>query len=204
MDAMVTIRQERPGDVAAREALLDAAYGPVRFSKPSQRLRQGRRPARELSFVAVEGRRIVGTVQLWQVSAGCPHPNPSPQAGEGKGGGALLLGPVAVAPDARNRGIGSALVRRALSDAARLGHGAVLLVGDAAFYGRFGFSNAQTGALRLPGCEQHRLLGRELIAGALEGARGLIMACGEPMARPARPMRTGLGRNPSVAAARAA
>jgi predicted N-acetyltransferase YhbS len=221
MDAMVTIRQERPGDVAAREALLDLAYGPVRFRKPSQRLREGRRPARELSFVAADGRRIVGSVRLWQVSVGCPYPNPPPpppfppplagegwgggKAGEGKGGGLLLLGPLAVAPDARNRGIGSALMRRALSDAARLGHGAVLLVGDAAFYGRFGFSSAKTGALRLPaGCEQHRLLGCELIAGALDGARGIIIACGEPAARPARPMRTGFGRKPSVAAARAA
>ena len=203
MDAMVTIRQERPGDIAAREALLDVAYGPVRFSKPSQRLREGRRPARELSFVAVNGGRIVGSVRLWQVSAGCPHP--PPQAGEGKGGGALLLGPLAVAPDARNRGIGSALMRRALSDAARLGHDAVLLVGDAAFYGRFGFTSAKTGALRLPvACEQDRLLGCELTAGALDGARGLIIPCGEPSARPARPMRTGFGRKPSVAAARAA
>ena len=75
MDAMVTIRQERPGDVAAREALLDLAYGPVRFSKPSQRLREGRRPARELSFVAVDGGRIVGSLRLWQVSAGCPQPD---------------------------------------------------------------------------------------------------------------------------------
>ena len=202
MDAMVTIRQERPGDVAAREALLDVAYGPQRFSKPSQRLRQGRRPARELSLVAVDGRRMLGTVRLWQVSAGCPHPSPRP--GKGKGGGALLLGPLAVAPEARNRGIGSALMHRALSEAARLGYGAVLLVGDAAFYGRFGFTSAKAAALRLPGCEQHRLLGCELIAGALEDARGLIIAGGEPLARPTRPMRPGFGRKPSVAAARAA
>jgi predicted N-acetyltransferase YhbS len=151
---MLTIRQERPGDVAAREALLDLAYGPARFAKPSQRLREGRRPVRELSFVATEGDRIVGTVRLWQISAGVNRPT-------------LLLGPLAVAPDVRSRGIGSALVRRALRDAARLGHRAVLLVGEAAFYGRFGFSSERTG-------------------GALDGARGLLTAWRLPATRRAR------------------
>src|SRR5882757_10434997 len=146
--AMVAIRQERPADVAAREALLDVAYGPVRFTKTSERLREGRLP--ELAFVATEGRRIIGTVRLWQVSAGSDRP-------------ALLLGPLAVHPICRKRGIGSRLVQHALREATRRRHDAVLLVGDAPYYGRFGFSSAQTGALWLPGAyEQHRLLGREL------------------------------------------
>jgi predicted N-acetyltransferase YhbS len=161
---MVTIRHERPADVAAREKLLDAAYGPVRFTKASERLREGRPPADELSLVAADRRRIVGSVRLWQVSAGPDRP-------------ALLLGPLAVAPDCRMRGIGSALVQRALRDAARLGHGAVLLVGDASYYGRFGFSAEKTGALWLPGpYERHRLLARELSPGALDGAQGMISA----------------------------
>ena len=62
---MITIRQEKPADVAAREALLDLAYGPVRFRKTSERLRAGRQPAGGLSFVAVDDGRIVGTVRLW-------------------------------------------------------------------------------------------------------------------------------------------
>jgi len=161
---MVTIRQERPADAAARDGLLDVAYGPVRFTKVSERLREGRRP--ELSLVATDGRRIVGTVRLWPVTAGPGRP-------------ALLLGPLAVDPACRNRGIGSALVRRALRDASRLGHGAVLLVGDAPYYGRFGFSHERTAALWLPGpYERHRLLAHELKPGALDGARGLISACG--------------------------
>ena len=162
---MVTIRQERPVDVAAREALLDVSYGPVRFTKTSERLRVGRRP--ELSLVATDGRRLVGTVRLWPVAVGAGRP-------------ALLLGPLAVAPDCRQRGIGSALVREAVREAARRGHAAVLLVGDAPFYGRFGFSAEKTGALRLPGpYERHRLLGYELAAGALDGARGLVSARGQ-------------------------
>ena len=132
---MATIRLERPGDVAAREALLDVSYGPVRFTKTSQRLREGRLP--ELALVATEGRRLVGTVRLWSIAAGPGRP-------------ALLLGPLAVAPDCRNRGIGSTLVRQALRTAARRGHDVVLLVGDAPYYGRFGFSAEKTAALRLP------------------------------------------------------
>ena len=159
---MITIRQEKPTDAGARERLLDAAYGPVRFTKPSQQLREGQAPAAGLSFVAGEDGRVVGTVRLWPVAAGA-------------GRQALLLGPLAVDPAYRNRGIGSALMRRALSDARRRRHRAVLLVGDAPYYGRFGFSAEKTGGLWLPGpYEAHRLLGHELAAGALDGARGLI------------------------------
>ncbi|HEY5607548.1 MAG TPA: N-acetyltransferase [Alphaproteobacteria bacterium] len=169
---MVTIRQERTADVAAREALLDLAYGPVRFRKPSERLRAGRRPADGLSLIAVEDGRVVGTVRLWEVSAGATCP-------------LLLLGPLAVHPDSRQRGIGAALMRCALHEASRRGHRAVLLVGDAAYYGRFGFSAERTGTLWLPGLDApHRLLGRELSPGALDGAGGVIRA-------PERPARTG-------------
>jgi predicted N-acetyltransferase YhbS len=159
---MVTVRKERPAEAATRDALLDLAYGPARFTKTSERLREGRRP--ELALVAAEGRRVVGTVQLWRVLAGPDRP-------------ALLLGPLAVAPDRRKRGIGSTLVHHALREAARRRYGAVLLVGDAPYYSRFGFSSEKTSALWLPGpYERHRLLGCELKPGALDGARGLISA----------------------------
>jgi predicted N-acetyltransferase YhbS len=159
---MITIRQEKSSDAGAREALLDLAYGPARFKKPSHRLRAGRAPARDLSFVAVEHGQVIGSVRLWDVSAG---PN----------GRALLLGPLAVDPAQRRRGIGSALVRRAMAAAARCDHRAVLLVGDAAYYGRFGFSTGKTGRLWLPGLsDRSRLLGIELKAGALDGIRGTI------------------------------
>ena len=66
-------------------------------------------------------------------------------------------------------------MRRAIAAARRLGHRAVLLVGDAPYYSRFGFSAEKTGGLRMPGpFERHRLLGLELVPGALDGARGLI------------------------------
>src|SRR6185295_6625797 len=131
--AMATIRNERSTDIPVRERLLDAAFGPARFAKASERLREDRLAADGLSFAATENGRLVGTVRLWNVNAGLGRP-------------ALLLGPLVVAAEARNRGIGAALMRRALREAKRLGHQAVLLVGDAPYYGRFGFSPAQTGA----------------------------------------------------------
>lgn len=159
---MLTIRQEKSSDAGAREVLLDVAYGPVRFEKPSQRLRAGRAPARGLSFVAVEAGRIVGSVRLWDVNVGTDRPT-------------LLLGPLVVDPTRRCHGIGAALVRHALQMAARRGHSAVLLVGDAAYYGRFGFSAEKTRGIWLPGLgDKGRLLGLELRAGALEGARGNV------------------------------
>src|SRR5581483_6809940 len=116
--------------------------------------------------------RIVGTVRLWHVTAG-------------PGRAALLLGPLAVHPDDRNRGIGAALVRRAIARARLAGHKAILLVGDAPYYGRFGFSAAATGSLWMPGkFERDRLLGLELAPAALAGARGMIRATGQAEAKP--------------------
>jgi len=169
---MVTIREEKFADIAAREALLDEAYGAARLAKTSQRLREGRLPADGLSLVAVERGRIVGTIRLWCIYAGA-------------GRDVLLLGPLAVDPAHRNRGIGSALVRRVSTRARLAGHRAILLVGDAAYYGRFGFSAALTGRLWMPGrFDPDRLLGLELCRGALADAHGLIGPAGEIEPKP--------------------
>ncbi len=169
---MVTIREEKIADVAAREALLDQAYGPARFGKASERLREERLPASGLSLIATDRGHVIGTVRLWHVAAGPEQP-------------ALLLGPLAVHPTHRNRGIGSALMRRVIARARLAGHGAILLVGDAAYYGRFGFSAAATDVLWMPGrYERDRLLALELKPGALTGARGLIGATGKIQPKP--------------------
>jgi predicted N-acetyltransferase YhbS len=176
---MVTIRNETQADVRARKALLDVAYGPARFKKPSERLRKGRTPADGLSLVAVAHGQIIGTLRLWNVSL----------CGERS---ALLLGPLAVHPDWRSRGVGAALMQRALRNARLTGHRAILLVGDLAYYERFGFSAQKTGGLTMPGLhEQHRLLGLELKSGALDGAQGSIAAAGKP-ARVRRPATVGV------------
>ncbi len=169
---MIAIRKERISDFDAREALLDRAYGPARFTKTSARLREDRLPADGLSFVATEKGKMVGTVRLWNVSAG-------------PGRTALLLGPLAVDPAQQGKGLGGRLMKHAISAARMRGHDAILLVGDAPYYNRFGFSAEKTGALWMPGAyEQHRLLGLELNAGALAGVRGLIGATGAMAPKP--------------------
>ncbi|HEX2017612.1 MAG TPA: N-acetyltransferase [Aurantimonas sp.] len=168
------IRQEHPSDVAAREALLDAAMGPGRIRKSSETLRRDRQPARGLGFsaVAADG-ALAGTVRLWDIAAGSRGNAPVP---------ALLLGPLAVDPACHGVGVGGALMRHAVAEAANFGHGAILLVGDPEYYRRFGFSAHATGELTMPGpFERHRLLGLELQPGALAGANGLITATGRPI-----------------------
>ena len=169
---MITIRHERLSDVDAREALLDDAFGETRYRKASERLREARLPADGLAFVAAQAKRVIGTARLWDIA--CGH-----------GQTAVLLGPVAVAAENRGQGIGAALVRKAIEAARRLGHKAVILVGDPPYYGRFGFSAEKTGALWMPGpFERHRLLALELNSGALDGARGMIGAAGRLAPKP--------------------
>jgi predicted N-acetyltransferase YhbS len=164
----VAVVAETDTDIAAREALLDRAMGSGRKRKSSEKLRRGRKPAEGLAFAARDGAGVlVGTVRLWDVTLG------------EKGRKALLLGPLAVDPDRKSSGVGSALMRHAIAEARRLGHGAILLVGDAPYYARFGFSAEKTGSLAMPGpFEKARFLALELEDGALDGACGVLKAAG--------------------------
>ena len=177
--APFVIRAERASDVVAREALLDACFGANRHTRTCQRLRDGRAPAEGLALSVVrQGRqeRLVGTVRLWHVSAG--------------GVPALVLGPLAVDASCRDHGIGAALMNHALAVAKARGHGAVILLGDAPYYARFGFSGLKTGELSLPGpFERDRLLGLELREGALDGAWGMIAPTGPALKAAARTKR---------------
>jgi predicted N-acetyltransferase YhbS len=169
--AYFSIAEETPADVYARESLLDEAFGPARLLKACERLREGRAPARGLALVAKDDERLVATLRLWPIFAGAGRP-------------ALLLGPLAVARDYRSLGIGAAMIEAGLARAASRNHGAVLLVGDAPYYARFGFSRALTENLVMPGpVERERFLALELAPGALAGAHGGVMAAGEKAAR---------------------
>lgn len=166
------IEAERASDEAAREALLDRAMGPGRKRKSSEALRRGRLPADRLALVARDASgALAGTVRLWQVQAGISQ--------SGNPVEALLLGPLAVAPEHEGKGIGSALMSAAIAQASRLGHQAIILVGDPAYYERFGFSANLTQTLVMPGpFERPRLQGLELVPGALNGAAGMVAAIG--------------------------
>lgn len=161
----IVIEAERPGDTEARERLLDRAFGPARFRKTCQTLRAGRLPARGLSLVARCGGEVVGTVRLWHVMAG--------------GVPALMLGPLAVDSRLRSQGLGATLMIAALDRAKALGHGAVLLVGDARYYAKFGFKREPVQNLRLPGpVDAERFLGLELEPRAFASGKGLVRGTG--------------------------
>lgn len=169
---MFIIRHESAGDINAREALLDRCFGPQRFMKSSERLREGRLPAPGLAFTAErEDGVLVGTVRLWNVAVG-------------NGCDALLLGPLAVDPALQGKGLGARMMHAAIVRASEAGHEAILLVGDAPYYARFGFDARVTCDLHMPGpVERERFLGLELRAGALACAQGIVAAAGA-MRRP--------------------
>ena len=178
----LVIREENASDVSARERLLDSAFGPSRFAKTCERLREGRAPAQGLALVAHVGDELVGTIRFWNIQAGPGH-------------AALLLGPVAVDARHRSLGIGRKLIAEGLFRAVQRSHKAVILVGDAAYYNRLGFSRAHARGLALPGpVDEARFLGLELDPGALEGASGLVMATGARAPRAAAPSQAELLR----------
>jgi predicted N-acetyltransferase YhbS len=157
----LVIRHEQPIDADAIDRLHERAFGPGRFARTAFRLREGAPPLMELSYTALVGTLLVGSVRLTPVLAGdCP---------------ALVLGPLTVEPAFENRGIGAALMERSLAAAREKGHRLVLLVGDEPYYSRFGFRRVPARQLELPGpVDPARFLALELAAGALAEARGPV------------------------------
>lgn len=158
------IAPEQPADADAIEHLLDLAFGSDRMGKTVYKLREGIAPVSELGFVIRdENGRLKGSLRFWPITIGADHVP------------ALLLGPIAVAPEDRGKGYAKALIWHGLGVARALGHRIVLLVGDAPYYEQFGFTRALTLALSLPGwVDEARFLGLELVPGALEGITGMV------------------------------
>lgn len=140
---MFLIRAETASDAAEIEPLLDRCFGIDRHRKTSYRYRTGIAPLGDLAFVAEgDAQRIVGAIRYWPIRLGrCS---------------ALLLGPLAIEPMLQGRGIGRALVFHSLGIAQEAGHRLVFLVGDPAYYARFGFSVAPRGIV-MPGEQPSRL-----------------------------------------------
>ena len=157
------IRPEQPGDAAEVERLTAAGFGPGRFAKSAWRLREGVAAVKGLSFVAEDSSGLKGSVRFWPIRIG--------------GVPALLLGPLAVQSDQRGLGIGIALMQAGIAAArARAGEfSAIILVGDAPYYGRVGFSPIARGQMKFCGpVDYSRLLGLALVDGALEKLSGNI------------------------------
>lgn len=157
------IRPEQPSDAEPIERLHERAFGPGRFARTAYRLREDASPRLDLSFTALVGTLLVGSVRLTQVAAGTTS--------------AFMLGPLTVDPAFENRGIGAALMRRSMEAARATDRKLILLVGDAPYYSRFGFRRVPPGQLRLPGpVDAERFLAAELAEGALAEAAGAVLA----------------------------
>ncbi|WP_373488441.1 GNAT family N-acetyltransferase [Blastomonas sp.] len=139
-------------DSAWVEELLDRVFGADRTSRPIYKVREGMEALPALSFAALDGEGwLVGSIQCWPVALHDP---------DGMAWPMILVGPVGVAPDHQDQGIGRALMAAVFG---ALGVGEkipLVLLGDPDYYGvRFGFSTEKTGSWSLPGpYEQHRLM----------------------------------------------
>lgn len=162
----VSLTSEKPSDGLAVDALIDRAFGPGRYAKAAERLREGRGPTCELSVVAWAGEVIIGCARLYPITIG-----PAP---------ALLLGPFAVEDSHRGQGLGATLIRHACAAAQGAGHGLILLVGDEAFFAPLGFSGAPARRVAMPGpVDPRRVLVRALKAGAADDLGGPVRAAAE-------------------------
>jgi predicted N-acetyltransferase YhbS len=152
-DLSLTILPETANDAQAIERLHERTFGPGRFVLSAYRIREHVDHLLDLSFTARIGTLLVGSVRQLPVCIGDTR--------------ALLLGPLTVEPPFRDRGVGRALLDRALQDAKARGHRLVLLVGDEAYYSRVGFRQVPKGRVSMPGPVDHR---RVLVAELADGA----------------------------------
>jgi predicted N-acetyltransferase YhbS len=160
-DLALTVLPETPADAAVIERLHARTFGPGRYARTAFRIREGGGHLLELSFTARIGTLLVGSVRLTPIRIGETA--------------ALLLGPLTVEPPFRERGIGLALMQRALAEAKARGHRLVVLVGDEPYYAKAGFKRIPKGQARMPGpVDPERLLVAELVEGAFAGVSGRI------------------------------
>jgi predicted N-acetyltransferase YhbS len=160
-DLSLTILPETEADALAIERLHERTFGPGRYAKSAYRLREGVAHVLDLSFTARIGTLLVGSVRLSPIRIGATK--------------ALLLGPLTVEPPFRERGIGHALIARALAEAKTRGHRLVVLVGDEPYYEKAGFRRIPKGRAVVPGpVDPARLLVCELADGAFAGVSGPI------------------------------
>ncbi len=160
-DLSITILPETADDALAIDRLHERTFGPGRYARTAYRIREGIGHDFALSYTARVGTLMVGSLRLSPVRIGDTP--------------ALLLGPLTIEPPFRDRGIGMALMQRALADARERGHRLVILVGDEPYYARVGFKRVPRGRVKMPGpVDPARLLVAELIDGAFEGVKGAV------------------------------
>jgi len=169
------VRDEQAEDAAEIEELVIACFGAGRFAKTAYRLREGTTPVEGLSFVAVddESSRLLGSVRFSHIDIG--------------GSQSLLLGPLAVRPELRGKGIGISLMQKGIGEARARGHESMILVGDEPYYSKVGFTRIAPGRIIMPGpVDPLRLLGISLREGALEQLSGEVRRASIDVPAPAQ------------------
>lgn len=157
---MIELKAEQANDRWEVEALYDLCFAPGREALSSYRLRDGVPPVPGLSQVARDSDGILAAaIRFWPVLVG--------------GAEALLLGPVAVHPTRQGEGLGGSLIRDSLAKAQDSGWARVMLVGDAPYYQRFGFTRLE-GVEMPPPTNPDRVLGLALLPAAWDGVRGKV------------------------------
>jgi len=158
---VIGLKQETKDDWWEVEALYDLCFAPGREALSSYRLRDGVDPVAALSLVARDENGVLGgAIRYWPVHVGEAE--------------VLLLGPVAVHPTRQGEGLGGFLIRESLAVAGQADWQRVLLIGDAPYYGRFGFEQLN-GVVMPPPTNPARILGRALVPSAWDGVRGNVV-----------------------------
>jgi len=153
------LRPEQPRDAASVASLIERAFGPGRYAKAAERLREHNTPLFDICFVACLDDRLVGCVRMWPILVGARP--------------AVFLGPFAVEPEFRSLGLGASLIRQACKASGQAGHDLILLVGDSAYFEPLGFRMVPPGRLVLPGpVDPARVLTLALTSGADDGLSG--------------------------------
>lgn len=170
MPLTLRIRPESAGDFTAIYRLVEAAFKTARHASGDEqdyvlRLRASAIYIPELALVAEDAGELIGHIMLTRLSI---------DTVEG-GRPALLLSPLAVTLPRRRQGVGAALVREALACAKASGHASVFVVGDPAYYSRFGFrSSREFGIVNCDGFADRNVMACELTAGALKTLIGSV------------------------------
>jgi predicted N-acetyltransferase YhbS len=152
---------EQPRDAAGVAGLIERAFGPGRYAKAAERLREHNSPLLDISFVAWLDDKLVGCVRMWPILVG-EQP-------------AVFLGPFAVEPEFRSLGLGAALIRQACKASGQAGHALILLVGDGPYFEPLGFRKVPSGRLTLPGpVDPKRVLTLALVPGADDDLSGAV------------------------------
>jgi predicted N-acetyltransferase YhbS len=156
------LQPERLQDGPLVAGLIDRAFGPGRYAKAAERLRERNTPLLDICFCAWSEGRLVGCVRMWPILIG--------------GRAAVFLGPFAVEPEFRSLGLGAVLIRQALAASAEAGHGMILLVGDGPYFEPLGFRKVPPGRITMPGpVDPNRVFSLALVPGGDDDLAGAVV-----------------------------